>query len=142
MSDIAGTFTLLSEQGMALDEILILIGGVYNLFFAVFHLLFWRIFDWKNDLASLTFLNRAIMQVLNLCLTFVFFIFGSLSLVHPGQMIGTSLGRMLTGLIAVFWLLRAVEQVLFFKLEKWVSWVFLFVFLIGVCLYGLALVVG
>ena len=120
-------------------ESLIVAGGIYNLFFAVFHLLFWRIFDWKNDLASLTFLNRAIMQVLNLCLAFVFVIFGMLSLLYPGQLVETELGRTLTGLISVFWFLRAIEQIVFFKLKNWISWVFMFAFLVGTGLYSVVL---
>ena len=122
-----------------MDEILLLIGGIYNLLFAVFHLLFWKIFDWKNDLALLTLVNRAIMQVINLCLTFVFIIFGVISLLHPNQMIGTDLGQTLIFLIAVFWFLRATEQIIFFKLNNWISWAFLFIFLIGTGLYGVIL---
>jgi hypothetical protein len=120
-----------------MSETLLLLGGIYNLLFAVFHLLFWRIFNWKEDLASLTSLNRAIMQVLNLCLTFVFVIFGVVSLLYPAQMVGTELGRALTVMIAFFWFLRAVEQVIFFKLKNWVSWTFLLVFIGGGVLYGL-----
>ena len=122
-----------------MSETLLRIGGIYNLLFVVFHLFFWRIFDWKNDLASLTSINRAIMQVLNLCLTFVFVIFGTLSLLNPEQMVSTDLGRTLTGLIAIFWFLRAVEQIIFFKLKKPVSWVFLLIFLVGTGLYAVVL---
>ena len=46
-----------------MSETLLIIGGIYNLLFAFFHLLFWKIFDWKTDLASLTSVNRAIMQI-------------------------------------------------------------------------------
>jgi hypothetical protein len=125
-----------------MSDTLLIIGGIYNLLFVIFHLLFWRIFNWKNDLASLTSLNRAIMQVLNLCLTFTFFVFGMLSLLYPDQMVGAGLGRALTGMIAIFWLLRAVEQVVFFKLKNRTSWVFLLVFLNGAGLYGLVLLIG
>jgi hypothetical protein len=123
-----------------MSETLLIIGGIYNLLFAIFHLLFWRIFDWKNDLASLTSVNRAIMQVINLCLTFVFIVFGVLSLLHPKQIIGTELGQTLTGLIAIFWFLRAIEQIVFFKLKNWISWAFLLVFLIGTGLYSALLI--
>ena len=90
----------------------------------------------KNDLASLKSVNRAIMQVINLCLTFVFIIFGVISLQHPDQMMGTELGRTLIFLIAIFWFLRVVEQIIFFKLKNWLSWAFLFIFLIGTGLYS------
>ena len=74
-----------------MGKTLLTVGGIYNLLFVIFHLFFWRLFDWKNDLVSLTSINRAIMQVLNLCLMFSFTIFGTLSLFFPGQMAGTPL---------------------------------------------------
>jgi len=54
---------------------LIFAGGIFNLLFAVFHLFFWKLFNWKYELKSISFVNRNIMQVLNLCLAFVFVIF-------------------------------------------------------------------
>ena len=123
-----------------MSDVLLLIGAIYNLAFIVFHLLFWRIFDWRNDLVSLTATNRAIMQVLNLSLSFAFIIFGTLSFLFPQQMVETELGRALTGMIAAFWLLRAFEQIVFFKLKHWLSQLFTLVFLVGAGLYGLILV--
>lgn len=123
-----------------MSDVLLLIGAIYNLAFIVFHLLFWRIFDWRNDLVSLTATNRAIMQVLNLSLSFAFIIFGTLSFLFPQQMVETKLGRALTGMIAAFWLLRAFEQIVFFKLKHWLSQLFTLVFLVGAGLYGLILV--
>jgi hypothetical protein len=123
-----------------MSDVLLLIGAIYNLAFIVFHLLFWRLFDWENDLASLTTTNRAIMQVMNLSLTFAFITFGSLSLLFPQQMVDTELGRALTGMIATFWLLRAFEQVIYFKLKHWLSRLFTLVFLAGAGLYGLVLI--
>ena len=118
-------------------EILIKAGGVYSLGFVIFHLLFWRLFDWDRDLRSLSFLNRAIMQVVNLSLTFVFVIFGYISLMHTRELLESSLGHSLLLLIALFWFLRAIEQVIFFKLKHWGSVAFLAVFLLGSLLYGI-----
>ena len=125
-----------------MDEIvgegLLHVGGVYCIAFVVFHLMFWKIFDWKSDLRGLSFLNRAIMQVLNLSLTFAFFIFAYVSLLHAPELLSTPLGRALLVLIALFWLARAAMQVLFFKLRHWGSWVFLLVFLAGAAIYAFA----
>ena len=100
-------------------------GGVYCFAFVIFHLLFWRLFNWREELRSLSFLNRCIMQVLNLGLTFAFVI-----LVTP-------LGKSLLVLIALFWLARALEQIVFFKLKHWGSIAFLLIFLAGALLYGI-----
>jgi hypothetical protein len=117
-------------------ELLIKAGGIYNIVLVIFHLLFWRIFNWKEDLRSLSFLNRAIMQVLNLSLTLAFVIFSYISLVHTKELISTSLGQSLLGFIALFWLARSVEQVVFFKLKNWRSIAFLVFFLVGTVLYA------
>jgi len=116
-------------------EQLIIIGGFYNLAFAVFHLLFWKIFKWDSELRKLNFLNRAIMQVLNLCLTFCFLVFSYISFFHTSELLTTSLGHTLLVGISIFWLLRAIEQVLFFKLKHWSSMVFLLTFIIGAIIY-------
>lgn len=121
-------------------EAMIRAGGIYCFSFAVFHLLFWWLFDWKNDLRSLSFLNRAIMQVLNLSLTFAFVIFGYIALAHTTELLETPLGRSLLVLVALFWLARAIEQVVFFRLEHWGSVAFLVVFLTGALLYGIPVV--
>lgn len=120
-------------------EAMILAGGVFSAAFAVFHLFFWKLFRWKTELAKLTALNRAIVQVLNLCLTFVFVIFAYVSFAHTQELLGTELGRALLLLIALFWFLRALEQIVFFGIRKAVSVVFFLLFLAGGCLYALPL---
>jgi len=118
-------------------DTLIKVGGIYSFGFVIFHLMFWRIFNWGNDLRSLSFLNRAIMQVVNLSLTFAFVIFGYISLLHSKELLESSLGHSLLILISLFWLFRAIEQIVFFKLKHWGSVVFLLVFLLGSVLYGI-----
>jgi len=112
-------------------------GGIYCFAFVIFHLLFWRLFNWREDLRSLSFLNRCIIQVLNLGLAFSFAIFGYVSLVHTTELLVTPLGKSLLVLIALFWLARAVEQIVFFKLKHWGSIAFLLIFLAGALLYGI-----
>ena len=120
-------------------ESLVVAGGVYTAVFAVFHLFFWKLFRWRTDLATLTSLNRAIVQILNLCLTFVFVVFAYLSLAHSVELLSTALGRSLLFLIAVFWYLRAIEQVIFFGLRRRLSIAFFVIFLVGGSLYAVPL---
>jgi hypothetical protein len=120
-------------------ETLIVIGGLYNLALAVFHLLFWKLFNWKQDLATLTPLNRAVVQILNLCLTFVFLVFAYISFFHANELLHSKLGRSLLALITLFWFLRAIEQIIFFGLRRKASIAFLILFLIGTGLYSIPL---
>jgi len=120
-------------------EALVVAGGVFAAAFAVFHLFFWKLFRWKTDLAKLTSLNRAIVQVLNLSLTAAFVVFAYLSVVYSNELLTSDLGRSLLFLIAVFWYLRAVEQIVFFGLRKPISILFFVLFLVGGSLYAIPL---
>ena len=113
------------------SETVVIIGGIYNFAFALFHLMFWRLFRWKEDLASLSRVNRCIMQVINLCLTFVFLAVAYISFFHTTELLSTSLGKALLVLISIFWILRAIEQIVFFDLRKKIS-----VALLVICVFG------
>lgn len=121
------------------NESILFFGGLYNLILTVFHLCFWRLFHWRKDLASLSLINRSVMQILNLCLTFVFIIFAYLSFFHTTELLSTSLGSSLLIMMAIFWLLRAIEQVYFFGLKSHISKGFFVFFLLGTVIYTLPL---
>jgi hypothetical protein len=46
-------------------KILLYVGGTVSLFFAVFHLLFWQLGNWPEELPRLSPGNSGIMQMLN-----------------------------------------------------------------------------
>lgn len=112
--------------------------GGYNLLFALFHLAFWRLFGWRQQLVKLHPANRAIMQILNLRLIYVFLLFGAVYLVFPGQLAGTALGRFLMAGITLFWLGRLVEQFIFLRMRAWQVHLLTLIFVLGVALHGLA----
>ena len=118
-------------------ESLIRIGGIYNIGLILFHLSFWRIFSWNEELDRVSFLNRAVMQVLNISLMFAFAIFAYISLVHTNELIHSPLGNSLLVLMALFWLARSVQQIVFYKLRHWLSWLFLLLFMTGFLLYAI-----
>jgi len=117
------------------NETLILIGGFYNFAFAIFHLLFWRIFNWDKDLKRMNFTNANILQILNLSLTFVFIIFAFLSILYTQELISTQLGNSILRLISFFWFFRALQQIYFFGLKNKISVLFFMLFLIGSGIY-------
>ena len=118
-------------------ETLIRIGGIYNIGLILFHLSFWRIFNWNEELGRVSFLNRAVMQVLNISLMFAFAIFAYISLMHAGELLNSPLGNSLLVLMALFWLARSGQQIVFYKLKHWLSWLFLLLFMTGVLLYAI-----
>lgn len=119
----------------SLAKISLFVGGVFNFGFAVFHLFFWKLFNWKEDLASLTRINRAVVQILNLCLTFLFFVMAYISFFHSMELIATPLGRTIPASIALFWALWLVEQIIFFGIRHRISILFILIFLAGTVLY-------
>lgn len=123
-------------------EILIKLGGIYHILLIIFHLLFWRIFNWQQDLRSLSFINRQTMQVLNITLIFVFLIFAWISLFHTQELLLTPLGKNLLILISLLWIGRSVLQVVFYKLKHWASVILLVFFMAGSLLYGVPVIYG
>lgn len=117
----------------------LIIGGFFHFGFAVFHLFFWKLFNWKKDLASLTHINRAVMQILNLCLTFVFFVAAYISIFHSHELVTTNLGNVILVSISAFWLLRLIEQIIFFGLKKRLSIILTVLFFAGFVIYLLPL---
>ena len=119
-----------------MKELLIIGGGVYTILLIVFHLLFWRLFNWPQTLIALNDVNKATIQVLNISITFIFGIFAYISFVHTRDLLNTHLGRTLLVLISALWLFRAMQQILFYKLKHKISVGLALYFMVGSILYG------
>lgn len=89
--------------------------GCFDAAFAVFHLAFRKIFGWKADLAKLRPHNRAIMQILNLQLTFLLAFIAFLCFYFGDYVAETVLGRAVLAGMALFWLGRLIQQFIFFR---------------------------
>ncbi|HXF84518.1 MAG TPA: hypothetical protein VNK49_03935 [Anaerolineales bacterium] len=124
---------------MSVSQTFLFAGGVFHLAIAVFHLFFWRIFRWKEDLASFTRINRAVMQILNICLTFLFFVAAYVSFFHVAELLSTAFGRTILASITFFWIMRLILQFVFFGARHRISILFIFLFLTGMLLYLLPL---
>lgn len=105
-------------MNLAMAGTLVKLGGVANLGWLVFHCFFWRLFNWKSQLKRLSEVNSGVMQVLNLCLSFVFLLFAAISLLHADELLNPGLGRSLLAGIGIFWILRLIEQPVFFGFSR------------------------
>ena len=117
-------------------ESLLQIGAIFHIVFALFHLLFWKLFDWVQDLKKLSETNKSVMQILNLRLIFVFLIFAYISYFNTADMLTSKLGLTMIVAIALFWGFRSIEQIIYFGVNKIASNVLLLLFLFGTFLYG------
>lgn len=101
---------------MATGTILLLC-AVHSFGFALFHLGFWHVFRWPRTLAGTTLPNRAIAQIANVQLVWVFAAVGLLCLRYPDELAHTPLGRAVLAGMSVFWALRIAAQLIWLRLH-------------------------
>lgn len=107
--------------------------GILNLGFAVFHLMFARLFDWP---ASLTYggpLNSAITRTLNAVLIYVFLVYGSAMIWLAIETDGVP--PLLAAAGAGFWTLRTALQPMLFAMRNAPSLAFTGVLVLAVILH-------
>ncbi|KVL08008.1 hypothetical protein [Burkholderia sp. MSMB1826] len=111
-----------------------LLSTMYDLGFALFHVTFWRWFNWPRSLEKSGRLNRGITQTLNVMLSYVFIVY-AVSLFLAETRTRGPLALAGTG----FWLLRAIAQPVLFAGTR-LSWVFVAVFVLGAGLHAVTYV--
>ncbi len=124
-----------------MKTILIYCGGIYAIGFAIFHLFFWKLFDWKNDLKKLTLANRAIIQIANLRLIYFFLLVASICFVFPHDLIHTKLGNWFMIGISLFCLGRTIEQFIFLWINHAQVHILTFLFIVGTILFALPILI-
>lgn len=92
---------------------ILLVGGIINLVFGGLHLSLPKMLNWSDTLSCLTPDNRATVFILNGSLAFVCLMFAYLSLFNRKEILGTGIGRAVTAAIGLFYILRAVTQVVY-----------------------------
>ena len=114
--------------------------GIYNLAFAIFHLFFWKIFKWKEDLRKNSVGNRAIIQILNIRLIYIFLLMAFIYFVYPQQLMETELGLVLLIGFLGFWVGRTVEQFIFLRIKSKMVTILTIVFFFGIFIHLLPLI--
>lgn len=118
---------------------LVRLAGVHSLGFALFHLAFWKLFRWHDELAKVGFATRAITQILNLRLAYLFLGVGAACFVFTGELQDSGLGRALLAFMALFWAGRTVEQFVFLRRHHWLLHLLTALFVLGALLFALPL---
>lgn len=120
---------------MTSAKLLLFLAGAFNLAFAAFHLGFWSIFRWREELPRLSFANRGILQILNLCLIYIFVVMGAACLFLADDLTATRPGRFALASFSLFWALRAIYQPVFFGLKHALSIGLFLAFLVGAVMH-------
>ncbi len=119
-------------------ETAVLIGGAFNAAIAGFHLAFWKLFRWREEVKRMSRVNAAILQVLNLRLIWLFIVFAGISFAFTSELAHTALGKTLMAAMTLFWVMRAIEQVVFFGLRETASKVFFALCFVGIASHAFA----
>lgn len=95
-----------------------IIGTLLSLL-AFVHIIFPRYFNWKKELASLSLINRQMMQVHTIFIAFTVLLIGLLCLTSAHELVTTELGRRITLGLGVFWAVRFIFQLFVYSGELW-----------------------
>src|SRR5690606_4968733 len=100
-------------------EVHINIVGALLIMLATIHIIFPRYFNWKNELAGLSLINRQMMQVHTFFLAFILFLMGILCLSSASDLVPTSLGKRICLGFSIFWGLRLLFQFFIYSPKLW-----------------------
>lgn len=123
-------------------KLIIYICGIYSAGFAIFHMLFWRLFNWKKELKNISFVNRAITQILNFRLIYFFLFTSFICFVYAEELNTTSLGKAFLGGLSIFWLGRTIEQFIFLGYKNKYVNLLTVIFVVGTILFALPMLLG
>lgn len=125
-----------AKEGLIVQSAAVVIAGLIDIGFAVFHAMFWRMFGWPDRLSASGSLNASITQALNAVLIYVFTIYGSALLGFA--LAGEPPPRLLAFAGAGFWAVRVALQPAFFKSWSWPMTVITALFVIATVMHVLA----
>lgn len=123
-------------------SVLLKIGGVYHLLFAVFHIFWPRLFQWEKNLSSLDDINRSLMPIMSGLFIYIYLLIFVISSFFSTEVIGSVAGTIFLFSIAGFWLVRSGMQIVYYGLKEKAAVLFFIIFLIGIGLYTLPAVLS
>ncbi len=95
-----------------------IIGSLFMVL-ALVHIGFPKYFNWKQELLSLSLINRQMMAVHTFFIAVVVFMMGLLCLTATAELLQTSLGKKLSLGMGLFWTLRLLIQFFGYSSVLW-----------------------
>ena len=93
--------------------------GSFLIVLSLLHFSFPKYFNWKQELDSLSIINRQMMYVHSYFIAFVVFLMGLLCLTSPAELLTTSLGKRISFGLGIFWLVRLFVQIFGYSSKTW-----------------------
>ncbi len=100
-------------------EIHLKIIGALLITLALVHIAFPKYFNWKENLKSLSLVNRQMMTVHTFFIALTVFLMGLLCLTSSNELVETNLGKKISLGLGVFWTIRLVIQFFGYSTDLW-----------------------
>ena len=95
-----------------------IIGGLFILL-AFLHVFFPKYFAWKQELSSLSLINRQMMYVHLFFIALLVFLLGLLCLTSADALLNTQLGKRISLGLGLFWAIRLYVQFFVYSPKLW-----------------------
>ena len=99
-------------------EILVYIGGAYQLVWVLAHFLFPKQLDWENTLATLDDFNRILMLIFSKLLLVFYLGTALICFIYASDLLDTNVGLAVLVFLSIYWLARTLLQVQYFGFKK------------------------
>jgi hypothetical protein len=125
-------------------EVLLKVGGIYNVLCALLHVIMPRRYKWDDILQQLPdiiqLLIKSSLHIMNWCLVIFWLILAYITLVHTSELLLPGLGRTLLASIVIFWVIRIfVLQPVYIGIRDPRSRIMIGFFLVGLLLFAVPL---
>jgi hypothetical protein len=93
--------------------------GVLLILLSLVHSVFPKQFNWKQELSSLSIINRQLMYVHTFFIALLLFLIGLLCLTSANELVTTGLGKKISLGLAIFWIVRLYFQFFGYSSKIW-----------------------
>lgn len=100
-------------------ELHLKISGYCLIVLGMVHAIFPKQFNWKQELSSLSIMNRQMMQIHTFFIAFILVLVGVLCLTSSTELIETALGKRISLGLGIFWIARLFIQFFGYSSEIW-----------------------
>jgi hypothetical protein len=95
------------------------ITGVLLIALGLFHVFFYKYFNWKQECSSLSMINRQMFYVHTFFISLTLFLMGLLCLLSTANLVNTDFGRQISLGLGIFWMIRLVFQFFVYSSKLW-----------------------
>lgn len=100
-------------------ELYLKITGVLLIVLSLIHAIFPKYFNWKQELKSLSIINKQLMYVHSFFIALVILLMGVLCLTSANELIETTLGKRMSLGLGIFWTTRLFIQFFGYSAIVW-----------------------